>query len=213
MNSNDEGPEAAFERVNLDRFHQRERLVDVACERQHAQREEHDPGVGARDEVALAGHRALVVGRHDQVSAALAFIGPWEAEVGDPAMVVVVNQPHHRSRGKLNDDRARLAQIQDRAAVGRVGVQRETDVPRRRHQQHARLAVRGAAGSRAAHDALHRNRRIEEVVGLERATACLVLVRGAGRLGTWKAQAVQGRGQAEILLPRSQLGSPIRAAA
>ena len=81
-----------------------------------------------------------------------ASYAPGQAQVGDPALVVVVDQADERPGRDLDDHRPGRAQVQHAAGVGGVGVQREADVPGLADDDHAGLVVDGAGRTAALED-------------------------------------------------------------
>ena len=114
----------------------RERVDPRAHQILHAaQRADHQPaGVRRRagDEVPV-GDVAVVVGRQDQVLAALPLVGAGEADVGHVALPDVVDEAQ-RVRGRLDHRRPVALEVEVVRAVRGLGVRGQHDVGRRRQR-------------------------------------------------------------------------------
>ena len=97
------------------------------------------------DVIAGARERAVVAGRQEQEAAALAFIGPGVADVGDVVEPEVVDQAQHVGRA-LHHDRAVL-QVEPGERVDALGVGGEEQRSRihQRLEDRHRLVVRAEA--------------------------------------------------------------------
>ena len=81
---------------------------------------EHVVRLRVGDEEAALGQRAVIAGRHDQVLAALAAVGAWEADVDDPAEPHVVDGAEPLRR--LLDHHRAIGQVHGGEVVDRVGI-------------------------------------------------------------------------------------------
>jgi len=75
------------------------------------------------------------------VRAAVAAVRSGQAQIGDPAVVVVIDQSDQRPGRQLDYHRPAPPQVQHPAGVRRVRVERVSDVPGLRDNHHRRPVV------------------------------------------------------------------------